>query len=110
MAYPLPQTVRSPRAHWTLIDVLYDGGEESYSIAVGIWDEDPVLAIRWNGSDETPTGNPQSRGLPTWFIMPEEFNFCLLSHLPKDKQTKAMAVLGARSARATADDSAPAVS
>jgi hypothetical protein len=26
--------------------------------------------MRWNGSGENPLGNPQSRGIPTWFIIP----------------------------------------
>ena len=109
MSYPLPQTVRSPRAHWTLVHVLYDGGEDSYSIAVGIWDGEPVLGTRWNGGEDSPVGNPQSRGLPIWFIMPEEYNFCLLSRLPKDKQSLAMAVLGG-AVPATVDTQTPAAS
>ena len=28
--------------------------------------------MRWNGNRENPIGNPQSRGLPTWFIVPDE--------------------------------------
>ena len=36
----------------------------------GLWGE--VLAIRWNGSAGAEIGNPQSRGLATWFIVPEE--------------------------------------
>ena len=28
--------------------------------------------MRWNGSDQNPIGNPQSRGLPTWFIVPDQ--------------------------------------
>jgi len=29
--------------------------------------------MRWNGNKENPIGNPQSRGLPTWFIVPEQY-------------------------------------
>ena len=29
-----------------------------------------MLAMRWNGNKENPLGNPQSRGLSTWFIVP----------------------------------------
>jgi hypothetical protein len=28
--------------------------------------------MRWNGTDVNPLGNPQSRGLPTWFTVPEQ--------------------------------------
>jgi hypothetical protein len=28
--------------------------------------------MRWNGGKDNPLGNPQSRGLPTWFIVPEQ--------------------------------------
>jgi hypothetical protein len=28
--------------------------------------------MRWNGNEESPLGNPQSRGLATWFIVPEQ--------------------------------------
>jgi hypothetical protein len=56
-----------------LIAVIDDGktndnpsGAKSVSIAVGRWKaaktEEPVLAMRWNGDDENPIGNPQSRG------------------------------------------------
>lgn len=43
------------------------------SLAIGRWDNQPTLAMRWNGSRENPLGNPQSRGLPTWFIVPEQY-------------------------------------
>jgi hypothetical protein len=28
--------------------------------------------MRWNGTGENPLGSPQSRGLPTWFIVPDQ--------------------------------------
>ena len=31
-----------------------------------------VLAVRWNGKGGDKLGSPQSRGRPTWFIVPEE--------------------------------------
>ena len=33
---------------------------------------DLSLGIRWNGEPSSPLGNPQSRGIPTWFIVPDE--------------------------------------
>lgn len=76
--YVRPSDVRSPKRNWSLVHVLFDGGEDApknpspNSLAVGLWDGKPVLAMRWNGGKENPLGNPQSRGLPTWFIVPEQ--------------------------------------
>ncbi len=69
--YIPPTTVTSPRQKWILIKVLVDEGEGGTAIAVGRWEDKPVLAIRWNGDEEGPVGTPQSRGLATWFIIPE---------------------------------------
>jgi hypothetical protein len=86
--YKPPQEVLSPRAHWTLIDVLDDQGEGNPSVALGKWDDDPVIAMRWNGVEESPIGNPQSRGLPTWFIMPEgNLSEAVIKELSPAKQT-----------------------
>ena len=72
--YVKPQDVHSPKSQWTLVHVLFDGGPgpTGSSLAIGRWDNEPVLAMRWNGSEENPLGNPQSRGLPTWFIVPAQ--------------------------------------
>ena len=71
--------VHAPKLHWTLIHVLQDGGEATSlnespsSLAIGRWDNKPALGMRWNGNGDNPLGNPQSRGLPTWFIVPEQY-------------------------------------
>jgi len=83
-AYILPEKVISPQKHWSLIKVLHDGGLKNYSIALGRWDNEPVLGMRWNGSEDSPIGNPQSRGLPTWFIIPENYQESILEQLSKD--------------------------
>jgi len=70
--YVKPSDVQSPKRHWALIHVLFDGGENNSSLAIGRWDGSPVLAMRWNGNQESPLGNPQSRGLPTWFVVPDQ--------------------------------------
>jgi len=78
VTYIRPSEVHAPRRHWSLVHVLFDGGaatEENRSpsaLAIGRWNNEPVLAMRWNGNSENPLGNPQSRGLPTWFIVPEQ--------------------------------------
>jgi len=80
-SYTPPQEVRSPKRQWSLISVLYDKGEDGPSVAVGTWEGEPVLAMRWNGNAQNPIGNPQSRGLPTWFIIPAEFREAILKKL-----------------------------
>jgi hypothetical protein len=52
-----------------LVRVLRDGGPGEHSYALAFWDGRPVLMGRWNGTDEAPIGNPQSRGLATWFVL-----------------------------------------
>lgn len=88
--YVDPTTVVSPKASWTLIKVLKNGetngkGDDDAALALGKWDDfdgsgpSPVFAARWNGSSETSgVGNPQSRGLPTWFIIPWWMNDAIL--------------------------------
>ncbi len=78
MSYVDPNTVLSPKANWSPIKVLLNRGDGDASLAIGKWDNldgngpETVFAMRWNGTNEDATGkgNPQSRGLPTWFIMP----------------------------------------
>jgi hypothetical protein len=70
--YVKPADVHAPKRYWSLVQVLFDGGEEDSSLAIGRWENKPVLAMRWNGTADNPLGNPQSRGLPTWFVVPEQ--------------------------------------
>lgn len=67
-----PKTVVSPKSRWKLGNVLCDTGQGGWSAATGTWDDGAVVAIRWNGDDEGTSGNPQSHGNPTWFIVPAE--------------------------------------
>jgi hypothetical protein len=70
-----------------LIQILDDPKKPNSGVlALGRWDNRPVLAMRWNGNDNNPIGNPQSRGLPTWFIVPGRFNVALVSRLSGDMQ------------------------
>lgn len=73
MSYVDPESVVAPKSRWQLGRVLFSSGRGGWSICEGNWDDGPVLAIRWNGSDEDAgPGNPQSRGYPTWFVLPSE--------------------------------------
>lgn len=73
MAYIDPATVLSPKDAWELTSVLWNTGQGDWSLAQGTWNKNPCLAMRWNGSDGIEgIGNPQSRGHPTWFIIPDD--------------------------------------
>lgn len=79
--YIVPTEVMSPKRQWTLVSVLWDRGEGEAAVALGRWEGEPVIGMRWNGTDENPIGNPQSRGLPTWFVVPREFQDAVLDRL-----------------------------
>lgn len=85
--YIPPNEVTSPRQKWALIAVLDEGSEGQAALAVGLWDKTPVLAMRWNGNAKNPIGNPQSRGLATWFIVPGKYRDAIIqsANLPGDK-------------------------
>lgn len=70
MSYIPPADVISPRKAITSVRVLIDEGENNYALAVLQWDGEERIGLRWNGSADSPIGNPQSRGIPTWFVMP----------------------------------------
>ncbi len=92
MSYVKPSEVNSPKNRWRLRRVLHDGTEGEWSVAEGQWDNDglwrDVLAIRWNGTSEAPIGNPQSRGLATWFIVPDELEPAIRSAIPNLRAAK----------------------
>jgi hypothetical protein len=75
MAYIDPRLVTSPKGRVERLDVIYDGGEGDYAVATMLWDGEPATGVRWNGGDRGEKfqglGNPQSRGIPTWFILPD---------------------------------------
>jgi hypothetical protein len=104
MGYQNPRQVKSPKGAVTHLRVLYDGGEQTsaqewdgWSIAELEWFEEPVLACRWNGSTTNDNcseiGNPQSRGNPTWFILPKPLEEAIkrqLKNAPDRSQERAL--------------------
>lgn len=72
MSYIPPSLVVSPKTRVQNVKVIVDNGEGSWSLAELIWDGSPAFGIRWNGGDEGGIGTPQSRGIPMWFILPQE--------------------------------------
>lgn len=75
MSYIDPKMVISPKARISNLDVVYNGKENGWSLAKMKWDGNDVVGMRWNGGSKDHRfpniGNPQSRGVPTWFILPE---------------------------------------
>jgi hypothetical protein len=79
----------SPRNRVGSVDIIYNSGPGGWSVARLEYDGIPDrIGIRWNGEeDEAGIGNPQSRGRPTWFVVPETFGALVraeaeqLSHL-----------------------------
>ncbi len=73
MSYVDPTSVKSPKDRITRVDVILDKGAGKWSLAELEWDGVKVLGVRWNGAkNDNGIGNPQSRGVPTWFVIPEE--------------------------------------
>jgi hypothetical protein len=92
-AYVQPDQVSSPKRFWKLLSVLDVGAENTGSVALGRWEDKPVLAMRWNGNDANPLGNPQSRGLATWFIIPDDYRDPIMEKLPADQRALAKTFL-----------------
>jgi hypothetical protein len=80
MPYVDPRTVDSPKNKLSTVEVIYDTGPKTHSWAVARlrWEGDHVVGIRWNGEPKNGIGSPQSRGLPTWFIVPHELQDAVL--------------------------------
>jgi len=79
MSYVPPETVDSPKGVISDVRVIHNQPEAqaesgSWSVVSLRWDGKERIGIRWNGSDLDAggKGNPQSRGHPTWFVVPEE--------------------------------------
>jgi hypothetical protein len=73
--YMKPEMVRSPKNRISGLKILKDKGGDSWSLAEVIWDGEKALGVRWNGSFDEKNhniGTPQSRGLPMWFILPDD--------------------------------------
>lgn len=95
--YIPPEHVTSPRESWTLVKVLAPGAAGTHALALGLWEGVPCIGIRYNGTTERPVGHPQSRGLPTWFLLPEDFHETALQGLPAPLQALARTVLDGHS-------------
>lgn len=82
MSYVEPASVLSPRASIRSVEVIYSTNNGGWSVAKIGWEDSESIGIRWNGSDDAPgIGSPQSRGNPTWFILPEELHDVILAKI-----------------------------
>jgi hypothetical protein len=86
MSYIDPKHVDSPKISVSALVPVYDAGEGKYAVALLKWDGEDRVAMRWNGetkdpNQKPPPGNPQSRGLPTWFVIPPIFDTVILQAL-----------------------------
>jgi hypothetical protein len=99
-SYVKAKDVTSPLQLWKTVRVLIDPGPGGVSWALGLWENDPVLASRWNGHDEGEQarngtiGHPQSRGLAVWFIHPSDTYPFLLPYIEKIAPNDAQFVRG----------------
>jgi hypothetical protein len=89
MSYIKPEQVISPKANWRLVDVVLDNGAGEGAYVIGMWDEDRRVGYRWNGTNENPLGNPQSRGLPTWTMLDPAMHGAVLELVKKKNPAKA---------------------
>lgn len=65
-----PEEVLSPKSRVRgIVEVIHDPGADRMSVARILWDDEEVIATRWNGNAEQPLGNPVSRGHATWFVV-----------------------------------------
>src|ERR1700722_1960667 len=94
MTHIPPEEVKSPQVHWKLLMVLLDGGPNGGAYAAGLWDDEPRIGFRWNGSVDNPIGNPQSRGLPTWTMLDPRLHEAVLEMVPLERRMEARRALG----------------
>lgn len=88
MSYIKPEEVLSPKGRVGNIRILVE--KEDYSIVLLEWDGEDVIATRWNttNAEKDNIGTPQSRGLPTWFILPAEIAIPYIEKYVKERELK----------------------
>lgn len=96
MPYVEPEEVTSPKRRWNLITVLYNGGANEWSVAIGTFDGQKSLAVRWNGNEHNLLGSPQARGNATWLMVDPAFNEAILSVVAGSQRQLANTLLAQR--------------
>jgi hypothetical protein len=91
--YHKPEGVKSPQDCIDSVVKIFDGDTENgaFSLAKITWEGTDCIGIRWNvtqrewndpnkkNGSKKCVGEPNSRGYPTWFILPDDFIESLLS-------------------------------
>ena len=82
--YRDPSAVSNPKKFIKKVELLYDGEESGFSLAVIDWEGTDHIGIRWNVAIKeqsdlekqsgkiTCDGSPSLNGIPSWFILPRE--------------------------------------
>ena len=82
--YHAPHKVANPKKFIQKVTVLYDGGDEGFSLAIIDWEGTDHIGIRWNVAIKEQNdvskrsgqvicdGSPSLKGIPLWFILPRE--------------------------------------
>ena len=88
--YIIPEDVLSPRDKVKNLEIIIKNDKEDYSIALLEYNGTECVGVRWNTTNEEKDniGTPQSRGIPTWFILPKEIAEVYLEKFLKEKEKK----------------------
>ena len=83
MKYYAPELIVNPKDYVKNVEVIFNGGEKSFSLVKLDWNGSPQLAIRRNVSERESedqekidgkkicAGMPSSHGYPVWFVLPQ---------------------------------------
>ena len=82
MSYITPEKVTAPQEHWTLHRVLMSGSAGTPAYALGMWDGDRCIGIRWNGTDDNETGWPRVYVHPCWHVLDDKLSDAVIALLP----------------------------
>jgi hypothetical protein len=84
-----PWTATSPNTRLALGSLRVIHHVPAWSLAIGVWDGNRALLIRWNGDPEHMMGNPVSHANLTWFVLPEDTHSAILAIISDPNQTSA---------------------
>ncbi|MBB3358622.1 MULTISPECIES: hypothetical protein [unclassified Novosphingobium] len=89
-----PRKVVSPKSRLNSLFKIIKWTQD-WSLALGMWDNNRALLIRWNGDADHALGSPASHGYPTWFVLPKDMEFSTLSLVEEPNRSSAAAWLNA---------------
>ena len=89
MNWRAPQTVTAPKRLWHLFAVVEEGEAGGPAYAIGTWAGKRRIGFRWNGTPETPKGNPISSGHPTWTMLDQRLHAAVIALLAPEQQAVA---------------------